>query len=159
MSTLRFNHVFVFVMLVGALSAFVLPAQLTDHAKGKLDTLLLPIARPVRAVALSASSRLGRNDLTPRDDRNQPQTAVELKRQNEALRGELASLTGQLEELKKLNADRDQLGNARRLCEPFGVFGGDSGSGDSLSLQSLRGSSLDHLRNGMPVLCPEGLVG
>jgi cell shape-determining protein MreC len=61
-----------------------------------------------------------------------------------------------LDRLKELNADRSKLGDLRARCTPADVIAGDSGSLESLQLSS---GSVSGLRDDMPVLCPDGIVG
>ena len=51
MSYLKFNHLFVGLMLLSALSAFVLHPDITNPARAQVQNLFAPVAWPVRSFA------------------------------------------------------------------------------------------------------------
>jgi cell shape-determining protein MreC len=147
MSRLRFNHVFVGLMGLCLLSAFVLPARATDPLRSTVQGLFFPVSRPSRSIATWFVGKFEKStDARPDKD---------LRFENERLRASLAQLTAQVESLQKLAADRRQLGDIAELCIPARVMGTDPGGRDSLSLNGTFGSSLV----GKPVLNLGGIVG
>jgi cell shape-determining protein MreC len=158
MSYIKFNHVFAGLMLLSALSAFVLNPNVTNPARAQVQNLFAPVAWPTRALAGWVHDKIrgravidvttGSAQVARGDD--------QIRRQNSELLQMVSSLAAQLEELKQRDAERGKLGDRRELCTPFAVFGGDSGVRESLQIQ---GSSFQHIAVGMPVLYPNGVVG
>jgi cell shape-determining protein MreC len=145
----KFNQVFVSLLLLSVLSAFVLPPHLTNRLRG-FGALFAPVSRPTRAIASSIHNRVASKP--HRDTRE----TTDVKDENERLRVLVMSLSGQLEELRRINADRQNLGNVEPLCTPFKVTGIDPGQRDSLGIAA---SSRDHVTDNMPVLSGRGIVG
>jgi hypothetical protein len=150
MSWIRFNHIFAVLLVVSALSAFVIPERFTTKVQPQIQGLFYPIARPARVLAGSLSGRLSKPDVT---DTRDVQT---LRMENEELRQELAGRIRELEELRLREGERSKLGRLRDLCTPVKVVGGDAAGRDGLTLQ---GSTLEGLRQGQVVLFPGGIVG
>ena len=86
----------------------------------------------------------------PRDLKDVYQENVDLKNQIVILKQDLATL-------QELNADRDKIGDLRSRCMPIGVSGGDAGLSDASRMIS--GGTRKGLADGMPVICPDGVVG
>jgi len=146
---LRFNQVFVGLLVLAILSAFVLPADITNRLRG-FQAIFAPVSRPTRAVASSVHDRIA-----PRlhhDTRN----ADDVKDENEQLRVLVMSLSGQLDELRRVTNDLDQLGDVKQHCTRFKVIGGDPSGRGSLLLAA---STRDGVREAQPVLSGQGLVG
>lgn len=157
MSQLRFNHVFVFIMLASGLSAFVLPRGVSDAVRGKLDNLLIPIAAPVHSMAGSINSRFAGAPPVPADAKGQARSPTDLQEEIAHQKVTIASLSAQLDELRKRDAAQEALGEElRKFCRVVQVWGSDAGVRQTLSLQ---GSTLDGLGNGMPVISADGVVG
>jgi hypothetical protein len=155
MSHERFNHLFLGLMGGGLLCAFVIPPSITMRAQGKVDGLLWPVVKPVRAIAEGFHSKFGRNGLPPGETRVRGDS--ELAIENGKLRQHVAYLNQQLEELRNVEAERRRMGDLLEYCTPVSVMGGDSSSTrESISLAPLSGVSL---QADLPVLSPEGLVG
>lgn len=150
MSHLRFQHLFLGLMALGALGALALPEQLSTRGVPQLSMLFAPVARPAGALAGWMFRRFGGD--RPTDDRD----AQTIRGENAALHAELASLTVQLEELARRDAERQKLGAVRTLCTPVQVVGADAGARESLSL---RCSTLEGVEAGMCVLYAGGVVG
>ena len=146
---LRFNTVFAALLALAFLSAFVLPPQLGNRLRG-IQSVFAPVSRPTRAVASAA-----RNKIAPHRH-NDTRDATDVKVENEQLRVVVMSLSGQLEELRRVTNDLDKLGDVRQHCTRFKVIGDDSGTRDSLMLAA---SSRDGVREAQPVLTGHGLVG
>src|SRR5690606_36742860 len=109
---------------------------------------------PTRALAQAIRGRE-----TPRDEGASPgqrRAEQDVITENESLRIEVAYLHQQLEDLKKINADREALGDLRALCIPVGVMGADTGRRQSLCL---RAGSVADVRQGLAVQYPGGVAG
>ena len=149
MFRLRFNQVFVGLIALAFVSAFVLPSRYTNPVRS-IQGLFYPVSRPARALGYSLNKRYSH---PPKD----PRAVEDVKAENEQLRLLVSSLTAQLEDLQRVNADRTLLLNAQKLCTPVKVIGnGSAAQRDSLAL---RAGTLDGIRDGMPVLYRHGLVG
>jgi cell shape-determining protein MreC len=135
-------------LALSIISAFVLPARLTNPVR-TVQGLFAPVARPTRAIAGALHARLAPRQRDSRD-------VTDVKDENERLRAQVVSLTGQLEELKRINEDRNRLGDIRPLCTPFPVIGSDGGVRDSLAISA---TTRDGVAESMPVLYGEGVVG
>ena len=146
---LRFNTVFVGLLVLAFLSAFVLPPELGNRLRG-VQAVFAPVARPTRAVASAARSKIAPHQ--HRDTRD----AADVKDENERLRVMVMSLSGQLDELRRVTHDLDKLGDVRQHCTRFKVIGGDASTRDSLVLSA---STRDGVKEAQPVLSGHGLVG
>jgi hypothetical protein len=156
MSRIRFNHVFIALVLGSAISAFVLPVRVTDRLRAPVQILFAPVSRPVHVAAAGVLDRISPERIVDEGTvGGVRREAEDVVTENQQLRLAVASLTGQLEELKRINADREALGDVRQLCMPVPVAGGDAGGRESLLLQRT-GSPL---RAGMPVLYSGGIAG
>jgi cell shape-determining protein MreC len=150
MSRLRFQHVFVGLMALSALSAFAIPRPYTNRFYPQLAMLFAPAARPAGAIGGFIFHRLGG------DRPDDPRDVGALRLENQELKATVQMLSEQLEELAQRNAEREKLGSVRELCTPIEVVGADSGTRESLSL---RGSTLEGIAEGMYVLYSGGVVG
>jgi hypothetical protein len=151
MFRLRFNQVFVALLFASFVAAFVLPANLTDPARN-LQKLFAPVAWPARAIASAVRNRVAPPQ-RPEDNRD----VADVKAENEQLTTMVLSLTGQLEEMRRINEERAKLGNVRDMCTRFRVVGTDpSLNRDSLGIVA---STADNVRARMPVLYGDGVVG
>jgi cell shape-determining protein MreC len=146
---LRFTTVFVGLLALAFVSAFVLPPELGNRLRG-VQAVFAPVSRPTRAVASAA-----RNKIAPHRH-NDTRDVTVVKDENERLRVMVMSLSGQLEELRRVANDLDKLGDVRQHCTRFKVVGDDSGTRDSLLLAA---STRDGVRDAQPVLSGQGLVG
>lgn len=154
MRSLQFSYVFVVLMGIALLSAFLLPKVHSDSLRATVETAFL--TRPVHAVARGVAASF---EGTPKADIEAPpgvtRTYRELAEENRALRVAVAHLAVQLGELKEMNAERAALGSLKQYCRPMRVTGSDSTLRRSLILQGdMRG-----LRAGMPVIHASGLIG
>jgi cell shape-determining protein MreC len=145
----RFNQVFLGLLALAAVSAFVLPVDLTNRLRG-FQSIFAPVARPTRAVAGALNDRFRHEQ--PRDTRD----VETVKLENEELRVALMSISGQLEELKRVANDLDRLGDVRQNCTRFKVIGPSTDTRDSLLLTA---ASRENVEENMPVLSGRGLVG
>jgi cell shape-determining protein MreC len=147
--SLRFNQVFVGLLALSFVSAFILPSRYTNPVRS-IQGLFYPVARPARAIGLALNRRFER---PPKDDR----VVADVRAQNEQLQRLVSQLTAQLEVLQRLHADRQLIGDAQKLCTPAKVVG--NGSAAQRESLSLRAGTFDGVREGMAVLYKHGLVG
>jgi hypothetical protein len=147
---LKFNHVFFILLTLSAMSAFLIPAQYSDRVHPQLQAVFAPVAMPVRTIARWASEKAS----PPRvaDARG----AVLVSHENQELKQANAKLLHDLEEMRRINADREKVGSIRELCTPVAVDGNPDSSRETLAL---RGSSLQGLRDGQFVLYDNDIVG
>ncbi len=157
MSNLRFNQVFVGLMLLGAVSAFIVPPRFTNAGRAQLQGIFAPVALPVRAIAARIHARF--SDQRPLDEGatdGRQRAPSQIILENTQLRMTVASLTKQLNDLQERDADRRQVGPVLELCRPFTVLGADPGARESLTIS---GANLDGLQRGMAALYPGGIAG
>jgi cell shape-determining protein MreC len=155
MSHLRFNHVFVGLMLLAGVIAFAVPPRYTDLPRRRVDIVFAPVAAPLRQLAIAISGQIrSRADGAPGFDAGSgpAETRAEIDR----LRTTIASLTVQNAELRQLNASRELAGEVSRYARPFKVIGGDGGGRQALTLAASTG---DRVAVNQPVLHRDGLVG
>lgn len=157
MASLKFNHIFVVSVGVCAASAVFLPVSVAEKVRAPVVLLFAPVSTPVHA----GSSWLGDkiNPEARRLDGNVPVEVVELQNENAQLRLDLASMSAQLEELKRLNEDRAQLGLVRERSVPATVAGLDGGTGGLQQILAVVVPTSAAVKEGMPVVSPQGLVG
>jgi cell shape-determining protein MreC len=152
MSWVRFNHVFAALLVLSALSAFVIPERYTSKAEPQLQGLFYPVAKPARAIGAAISGRV-----SSRPDPTDTRDGATLREENAELRQELAARLRELEESRLREGERAQLGLLRELCTPVKVVGPDTAaSREGLMLQ---GSTVEGLKQGQVVLVPAGIVG
>lgn len=149
MSYLKFKHVFAGLMGLSAGTAFLIPSRFVLARKPGVEILFAPVARPSGSLA-----RWAHNRFAPELSRDQREAEI-VRRENEDLKNEVSSLSNRLAELQRINEDRNQI-DIRKLCTPYAVLGGDTGSRSSLAIQ---GSSLEGLRENMVALYPGGIAG
>ena len=150
MSYLRAQHVFVVLMGVSALTAFVVPPQYGGRFQPQMQILFAPVSRPVGAIAAAISNRVSPETIT--DRRNVTDIALE----NRQLRAEVAMLHTQLEEMYRRDAQLQTLGEIKDLCKLFKVVGSDSGTRESLAIS---GTTLEGVKDDQYVLYAGGIVG
>jgi cell shape-determining protein MreC len=150
MSYLRFNHVFFALMMLSVVFAFVIPPEKAGRLAPQIQLLFVPVSRPIGAIAAVISNRFASSES---EDRRKTE---DIRRENLQLRGDVASLQTQLDEMYRRNAELDKLGSVKDLCRLIKVIGSDSGTRDSLEIE---GSTLQGISNDMYVLIPGSLVG
>jgi len=150
MSTLRFQHVFSGLLVLSALSAFVIPPRYTIRFEPQIQAVFAPVSRPAGMVAAWVHDRLW-----PAALKDQRQNE-DIREENERLRALVSTLTVQLDEQRQRNAERAKLGNAGDLSALVKVVGSDTGSRESLALAT---SSIEGVQAEQYVLCQTGLVG
>src|SRR2546423_3509927 len=150
MSQIKFNHVFGSLLILSALSAFVIPPQYTNRALPQVQAVFAPVSSPARHLGAWVHERVASKESTDRRD------ADEVKAENALLRRELVIAEAQLDLEQKRNAQWARLGSLRDRCVPVEVAGADAGPRDSLAL---RGSTLERVQEKAVALYPGGIVG
>ena len=150
MSHIKFNHVFAFLLILSALSAFVIPAEYTNKALPQVQSIFAPVSAPARKLGAWVHSRV-----SPRESPDK-RKAEDVKAENARLRAQVIELTAQVDFERKRNAQWATLGSLKDQCVPVEVAGADSGPRDSLALQ---GSTLEHVRDNAVALYPGGVAG
>jgi hypothetical protein len=148
---LKFNHLFFVLMFAACLSGFVVPQRYTDKVEPQIQGLFAPVSIPARWAGGALERRMA-GPVEQTDTR--PLAAI--RDQNDFLQQQNAWLTQELNEERKLNQERELVGDIRKLCTPVPVIGTDSGTGESLAVG---GSSLQALKDGMYVVYSGGIVG
>jgi cell shape-determining protein MreC len=149
MSSLRFNHVYTFLLLFSAASAFLIPPRFTNPLRTLAQGMFAPVARPTRILAANALGKF--QDQPAPDDRPDKDIRVE----NDKLRSAVASLTRELDQLRAIHADYERLGDIAEYCTRVSVMGVSPGKRDSLSLKgSFSSSMVDY-----PVLYEQSVIG
>ncbi|HWE04760.1 MAG TPA: rod shape-determining protein MreC [Tepidisphaeraceae bacterium] len=150
MSYLKLKHVFVVLMVLAGLSAFLVPTRYLQGSVPEVGVLFAPVSWPSGAIAAWAHDKIA-PELSP--DQRAGET---VKRENQILKNEVSGLRERLLAFQKLEEYRRLIGDIRPFCTPYRVIGADSGARASLII---RGSSLQGLRDGMFVLYPAGIAG
>jgi len=144
------------MILAAAISAFTLP-EAKSGVREVAQGLFVPIAWPVRAIGLAISSRLAPHEQKDLLSPDKARTADELRQQNAELLTRILNLEAQLDDLKQLSAQYQQLGtDLRKLVQPATVVAGPTGSRQTLTVGT---SGLKAVREGMAVVHPLGFVG
>ncbi|MGH7178470.1 MAG: rod shape-determining protein MreC [Tepidisphaeraceae bacterium] len=151
MPSIRFNHVFTTLLVLGGLCAFVVPARIGDKSRIGVQALFYPVARPVGAVAGWMVGKVAPADARDDGSPGAPRSSGQLIAENNELRVEVANLTGRLDKLREREAELSSVGSIRKLCKVSSITasGGDSVVRESLFISA---STRDGVRNGMPVL-------
>ena len=134
-------------MGVAFLCAFILPMKWTEGVGVQLASVFTPISGPTRWLAQGIYNRFKHGPETSADDGNA--TVAEL-------RNEVFALQTRVQQLEKLDAEQQRLGNIRNDCVRVDVAGADPSGQDALILS---GSYLSGLSNGEPALYDGGVAG
>ena len=145
---MRFREVFILLLLLSFISAFFLPAGITNPARN-LQAIFYPVARPARAIGASLSERFAP---PVKDDR----ALTDIRAENDQLRQMVSQLSAELLELQRINADRQLVGDLRQYCTPVPVVGTDPSRREALLLKS---GSMQGIAANQPVLSRKGMVG
>jgi cell shape-determining protein MreC len=148
MSGIRFNHVWVGLVLLAFASAFFIPQKYTNKIRN-VQGLFAPVASPTRKLALAIDRKIAKPET------HDTRQLADIRAENEHLRTTLMGLNGQLDELKRINAERSKVGPLRDVSTPVKVVGSDTGTSESLSLAA----STEVLMEKMPVVYSGGLLG
>ena len=157
MQSLRFNHVFLALLLFCAFSAFLLP-RFVDPARAPLQNVFFLVSKPARSTAQWFRNRVEPRRTPDSYSPDHPRSDSEIRAENLEYHDTIANLLTRLQALEQAESQRAAMGALRNLCTPFGVTGGDTAAGPRQSL-TIGGSTLDHLKAGMPVVFPGGLAG
>ncbi len=158
MSHLRFNHVFLLLLLLSAVCAFVVPVEISGRIRGHLDVLFSPVTYPVGRLAGSISGRMSRIPEgvgSSAGSLNVGGLSGEAQAEISRLRAAVAALTVQNAELLRQQKGQQLKGEVGQYSFACKVIGADS-SRDSLSLA---GTTADGLAVGMPVVYRDYIVG
>src|SRR5437016_2734172 len=98
MSTIRFNQLWIALLILSILGAFVIPQQYSDRVRN-VQAIFAPVAWPTRKIATVFQHRFG----TP--EHTDPRAPAEIIAENQWLRSQLLGVQGQLEELKRIEND------------------------------------------------------
>ena len=100
MAHLKFKHVFMGLMGASAITAFAVPSRFVTARVPSVEILFAPVARPSGALA-----RVGASPICGPELSSDQRAAEVVKRENEALKDEIASLTVRFAELQRINED------------------------------------------------------
>src|SRR6266487_1915695 len=106
MSYRTFNHLFLPLMLLSAISAFFIPVRYSNFFRGRVDGLFSPVATPLRRLVESTSARFG-FDHQDKELLLHTTNLTDANKEIDRLKVTVASLTTQIDELRRLNAGRD----------------------------------------------------
>lgn len=148
MSTVRFNQLWIALLLVSVLGAFVIPQQYSDRVRN-VQAIFAPIAWPTRKIASIFQHRFGKQEHTD------PRAPDEIVAENQWLKSQLLGLQGQLDEQARRDRERDLVGDVRPYCTPVSVMGVGTDGRDSLLLAA----TFEGIKEGQAVLYPGGLAG
>ena len=152
MFQLRFNQVFVGLMALSFLSAFILPQKYSDRVRN-IQGLFAPVARPSAAIGSWFRGHVFPDQ--PSDDHRRD---ADIRAQNDELKVKLANVEAQLEALHRQSQERESVGPVGKYSVPCSVIGVGS---DVIVRQSLsiEATSRSGIRERMPVVYPGGFVG
>ena len=150
MSYIKFNHAFASLLVLSALSAFVIPPHYTNKALPQVQSVFAPVSVPARRAGAWVHEKVAPK--RSRDTRD----VESVKAENERLRGLVTQLQSQVEFEQQRNAQWARLGSLKDRCVPVEVTGADAGPRDSLALA---GSTLERVRDGAVALYPGGVAG
>ena len=153
MARIRFNHVFIPLMLAAGVASFVLPPGAGKDVRGRVDGVFTPVSYPVRRVAHAVSARWNKPEVIGLDVSNMPPDAMT---KIQRLENSVASLTTQLDVLRELSAGRELMGDAQKYAVPLRVVGGDAAGREWLTLRT---AGTDGLLPGQAVVRRDSLVG
>jgi cell shape-determining protein MreC len=121
----RTNYFFYLLMALGFVAAFVLP-RASLPGSGQLLGIFWPISRPSRAIAGWVDRKIHAPAVVDVESPVVPRAAANVYEENHQLATALASLQLKFDELSQLNADRQAVGDIRKLCRPATVINTDS---------------------------------
>lgn len=152
------NPLFVALMLLAFLCAFVLPARISDPPREELAGLFYPVARPARAVAGVLHRHFHRTAPIDLGSPAAPRPDETILQENQRLREQLSSLLIRYAKLAESSDARNLQGNILPYCRAVAVAGIDTSGGREALL--IGSSSLAGLQPDDPVLyAPQALAG
>jgi cell shape-determining protein MreC len=150
MFNVKFNQVFVCLLVLSFISSFLLPPDIGSSLRG-VGKVFAPVAWPSRKLGSALRERLAPEQIADQRDDNT------LKLENAELRVLVQNQAGQLAEMRRINGELETLGEMRAMCTRFRVLGNDpSPTRESLTIPA---TSSDNVNVHMPVLYSVGLVG
>jgi cell shape-determining protein MreC len=153
---MRFNHMFIFIMAVSALSALVLPRGMADGLRSTMDNVLMPVAYPVGSLAGAIDSHFEAPRPPIRGADGKIASDAELRDEVERDRVIIGNLSERIDGLRRQLNENKSLGSIAQYCRRFTVWGAQPGPRNILNIT---GSSGDGLRDGMAVINSYGMVG
>jgi hypothetical protein len=150
MRRISFNQVFLGLMLLSFLSAFVVPPRITDAGRVQLEGLFIPISHPTYTLANWIRGRVA----PPESQDLRPIESV--RQENLELRDEVSRLSAAIESLQGQEAEKKNLGDLNTFCDLFEVKGVDSGNREGLILG---GALFNGVKDDQAVFLNGGLVG
>ncbi len=150
------SNVLLFLPVVAALAALSLPGA-KGGVRQSVQTLFAPVAWPARKVGLAIDASVRAPKDVNRYSTNVPESLDEARVQHAMLMVQLANLTAQLEDLRKLSYQYQQLGtDLRKLVQPASITGGPT---DQRQVLTIATAGLDDIRERAAVITELGLVG
>jgi cell shape-determining protein MreC len=150
MFNLKFNQVFVGLLVLSFTSSFLLPPDIARSLRG-VARLFTPVAWPARRIGSAMRERLA-----PEQTNDQRQTE-DVKLENAELKVLAHNLAGQLDEMRRINGELEAVGEMRVMCTRFRVLGNDpSPARESLTIPA---TTADNVAVHTPVLYSVGVVG
>jgi cell shape-determining protein MreC len=141
-SRVQFNQVFVVLLTLSFLSAFVLPRRMTDLSRMPIQTLLIPISRPTYRLA---NAIRGHFEAQTVEDTRPIQT---IEQENLGLKQQIQEMSFQIQHLEQRADERASLGGFESYCTRFEVSGADSDNRQGLTIS---GAGLENLNLDQPV--------
>lgn len=146
-------------MLACIAAALAIPASVTESLRGPVSLLFLPLSRPTKGVSDLVSRHVFSSDALAAQDEAVPKSQADLLAENTALRTQIVSLITQLDDLKRLNADRSNMGEVRDRAVTVRVTGLDASLGSARQFLQLSVPMSAGIRERMVAVYPQGLVG
>ena len=157
MSQSRFNAIFMLLMAIALVNAFILPPRTTNPIRKDFEGLFYPVSRPVNRLAGIIARRFEKTEVVDAGSPDTPRPAETILEENRHLRDALASLQVKYDQLAQLNADRASVGNVRDICQPYKIAGTDSsGLRESLVLEAIPNRAI---KNDLPVIHANEFIG
>lgn len=147
---MRFNQIYLLLLLGAFLCAFVIPPELTDSARLHATGLFTPVSYPIRRIASAVYRPF--DHLESADTRSNASVLAE----NDQLKQEVARLSAQVDRLQKLESERQNLGSLKAQSVRAVVAGADAAGRDALLLSL---SPTANVHQGDAVLYTGGLAG
>jgi hypothetical protein len=155
---MRASPLFLTLMLLSFLSAFILPARFTDPPRGEMAGLFSPVSRPARAIAALLHRHTHDETVIDPGAPGLPRSADTIVEENLRLRQQLAALAVRYDQLAQSSNAQQVRSDILPFCKPVAVVGTDSAGGREALL--IGSSSLAGLHPDDPVLyAPQGLAG
>jgi cell shape-determining protein MreC len=155
MPHVKFQHVFASLLVLSALSAFVLSPRITNPSRAAVQGIFAPVAWPTNAVAGWVHDRFAGDAVDNGGLNGTARTPSEIIEENRRLRDANAALTIRIQALSRIDAELASLKDVRDYCVRARVTGADTGLRQSISLQA---TSLSGLQTDMPVISADRFI-